>query len=318
MNTIFSTADVHLRDRFDYWHSVACKTIVSNDAEPFDKLSFAAKLAVGKIADIDLVSFENSPMWVRHTEKHARNLNSDDFLFCLQHAGSLLVEQGGREAQLMMGDMVLVDPARAYQARFQSNSKLLVFKVPRILLAPHTAPVSEFAALPIRSAPGAPGLISNILAALPQHAAKLDSSAHAIIQCQVLDLLRLALGQVSDRTHVSRARLLGLGRIKSAISARLPDPALNPARVAEAANVSIRYANSILAQEGTSLSRLIRDMRLARVKRILDEAPLVNVSIKEIASNWGFSDMTHFGRMFKREFGCSPREYRKRAPNRDN
>jgi helix-turn-helix protein len=33
-----------------------------------------------------------------------------------------------------------------------------------------------------------------------------------------------------------------------------------------------------------------------------------------IAFAWGFSDLSHFGRRFKAEFGCSPGEYRKR-PN---
>jgi AraC-like DNA-binding protein len=36
-------------------------------------------------------------------------------------------------------------------------------------------------------------------------------------------------------------------------------------------------------------------------------------TVSEIAYAWGFSDMTHFGRKFRRVYGLSPSEYRKRA-----
>jgi len=35
--------------------------------------------------------------------------------------------------------------------------------------------------------------------------------------------------------------------------------------------------------------------------------------IAQIAYSWGFSDMTHFSRCFRRAFGVSPREYRQQA-----
>ena len=222
-----------------------------------------------------------------------------------------MVEQGGREARVKMGEIVLLDPARPYQGDFQSNSKLLVFKVPRNLLTARTALVSRLTALPIRPTPGAAGLISDILAALPRHAAELHSSTHAIIQCHFLDLMEIAFAQISDHKHVSHTRRLGLSRIKSEAAARLSDPALSAAHVADAAGISIRHANSLLALEGISLTRLIKDMRLARIKAALTDRSLDSISIKEIASGWGFSDMTHFGRIFKRKFGNTPRDYRK-------
>ena len=111
------------------------------------------------------------------------------------------------------------------------------------------------------------------------------------------------------------ARWLGVARIKGEITARLADPALNPARVAAAAHMSIRHANSLLAQEGTSLARLIRDIRLARVEAAFTDRSLDRISIKEIATRLGLSDMTHFGRVFKRKFGSTPRDYRKGGPS---
>jgi AraC-like DNA-binding protein len=36
-------------------------------------------------------------------------------------------------------------------------------------------------------------------------------------------------------------------------------------------------------------------------------------SLSEIAYGWGFSDMTHFGRSFRKAYGMLPSEYRKLA-----
>jgi AraC-like DNA-binding protein len=311
VNTIFSTADVHPRDRFDYWHSTACRAITPHDSVPSERLSFKAKLSEARIGDIGLISFENSPMRVNHTQRHVRNADPDELLLCLHNAESSVIEQDGRAARLMNGDMVLVDPTRPYRADFQSNSKLLVYKVPRFLLGARMMSVAKLTAFPMRPTLGLPGFMCSLLTALPQHVASLDASAHATIQCHILDLVAIALARPSDHRHVPHARWLGVARIRSETTARLADPTLNPARLAGAANMSIRHANSLLAQEGTSLACLIRDMRLARVKAALSDVSLDGISIKEIASRWGFSDMTHFGRIFKKEFQATPRDYRK-------
>jgi AraC-like DNA-binding protein len=99
--------------------------------------------------------------------------------------------------------------------------------------------------------------------------------------------------------------------IHAAIEARLADPALDAKTVAAAAGVSVRYANAVLAEEGTSIMRLIQTRRLARCRRALDHPLQNHRTISEIAYGWGFSDMTHFGRRFKAAFGRSPRDYRR-------
>jgi AraC-like DNA-binding protein len=95
-----------------------------------------------------------------------------------------------------------------------------------------------------------------------------------------------------------------------------PEPgslALDSEIVAAAAGVSVRYANAVLAQEGTSIARLIQERRLARCRRAMEDPSQNHRTISEIAYGWGFSDMTHFGRRFKTAFGLSPRDYRRQS-----
>ena len=150
---------------------------------------------------------------------------------------------------------------------------------------------------------------------LPTHAGNLGAVAEEIVADQALDLVAVSFAKAmeGDRPRVSSARSLALVNLRAAVEARLADPALDPERIAAAAGVSVRYANAVLAQEGTSITRLIQTRRLARCRQALEDPLQGHWTISEIAYGWGFSDMTHFGRRFKAAFGSSPRDYRRRS-----
>jgi hypothetical protein len=87
MKTIFTTAEVDPKSRFDYWHSVACKNLVNHDSEPESRQTSQATLKCGNLGSIGLVLFENSPMRVAHTKHHIAHANSDVYFLCRQVAG---------------------------------------------------------------------------------------------------------------------------------------------------------------------------------------------------------------------------------------
>jgi len=67
---LFSTGQVHPRDRFDYWHSVACKQIVDHDSRPEKRTGFEAEIKAGSVGHMGVVQFRNSPMLVTHTNSY--------------------------------------------------------------------------------------------------------------------------------------------------------------------------------------------------------------------------------------------------------
>jgi AraC-like DNA-binding protein len=149
---------------------------------------------------------------------------------------------------------------------------------------------------------------------LPEVAVGLTIGApQEIVREQILDLVALSVGNAMGQgmRRVSSARAVVLMKVRAAIEARLAEPGLDAQSVARAAGVSLRYANAALADEGTSISRLIQSRRLLRCRRALEDPAQAHRSVSEIAYGWGFSDMTHFGRKFRAAFGLLPSEYRK-------
>ena len=44
MQRLFSTDDVQPRERFDYWHQIACRNILNHDSRPENQSAFHASI----------------------------------------------------------------------------------------------------------------------------------------------------------------------------------------------------------------------------------------------------------------------------------
>ncbi len=307
MNKIFSTEDVTLPERFDYWHQVACQTIVDHHSKPKCSESFGAYINAGAIAELQLIMFENSPMLVSRTAQHIGRARHDDVFGCLQLSGELMLEQEGRETRLQPGDLTLLDPMLPYSGQFLDGSRLLVLKVPRSSLEARIGKTRSLVCRGIKQESSEHRLASSFIALLPAQAEGLSPPASELIKELTIDLLGLSLAKMTQTLpRISSGRMLVLFNLRAAVETRLCDPSLDPESVAAAAGVSVRYANSILAEDDQSISRVILERRLARCRRSLEDPHQAHRSISEIAYGWGFSNMTYFGRMFKIAFGLAP------------
>jgi AraC family transcriptional regulator, positive regulator of tynA and feaB len=307
VKTIFSTAEVHQRDRFDFWYEVACKNIIRHRSTPDDRRAFHAELQSAALAEVDLCLFENAPMSVSHAP-----LEDDRLIVGRQLAGTFGLEQSSREVLLHPGDVTLVDPRLPWSGKFFPGSKFLLLKIPRRALEARVGKTSDMTVRPIRPLEAENRLTSAFLAMLPTYADELGPVTEELVKNQALDLIAVSLAKVMEsQPRVSSARSLAVMNVCAAIEARLADPALDPETVAAAAGISVRYANAALAQEGTSIRRLIQERRLARCRRALEDPSQAHRTVSEIAYGWGFSDMTHFGRRFRATYGLLPSEYRR-------
>jgi len=315
MQQLFSTRDVHPRERFDYWHEVTRKNIVYHDGQPDNRLQFEAEIKAGVLSDISFIRTTISPLTVSRTASHIARDRNDDLLVYRQIAGTWALEQEGREVLLKAGDLTLIDPMLPASGTFSSGSDVLFIKLPRRDLEARIGKVRRMVARAMKPLDPETSLVSSFLAMLPARLGKMSQVAEEVLKHQTIDLIAMSLGKMvqSDTPPVSSVRGLVLLKVRAAIETRLSDPALDGQAVANAAGVSVRYANAVLAEEGTSIARYIQERRLARCRRTLKDPQQAHRSLSEIAYGWGFSDMTHFGRSFRKAYGMLPSEYRKLA-----
>jgi AraC family transcriptional regulator, positive regulator of tynA and feaB len=153
---------------------------------------------------------------------------------------------------------------------------------------------------------------SSFIEILPDLVGELPTAAEAIAHEQTLDLIGASLLKATrpGKQGTSTVRSMALMNVRAAVELLLNNPSAGRAEVAQAAGVSVRYANALLAEQNTWIAKLIQTKRLARCRMALEDPFQKHRTISDIAYGWGFSDMTHFGRTFKAAYGLSPRDYR--------
>jgi AraC-like DNA-binding protein len=129
----------------------------------------------------------------------------------------------------------------------------------------------------------------------------------------VLDLLTAALADRLDRAPAvpadARRRVL-LTRIHGFTEARLPDPGLNPAVVAAAHHISLRYLHRLFESHEHGVASVIRQRRLERCRVDLLDPTLAGRPAAAIGARWGFASPAHFNRVFREAYGLPPGAYR--------
>ena len=135
----FSTSTVHPRDRFDFWHSVACKSYVEHECNASSPASFEGHVDIAPLAHTSLSTYSNAPARIWRTPRQVATARSDDLFLCLQISGTCQVSQDGRDALLQPGDFCLADTAGAYTFLYPERSSQLVLKIERAQLEARVA-----------------------------------------------------------------------------------------------------------------------------------------------------------------------------------
>jgi AraC-like DNA-binding protein len=308
-----STNDVHPRDRVAYWREVATRAYVRHHFRSVSGASFSGTIQAGSLADLGVSTFECDPCRVDRTARDASRDDTDDIHICFNVAGRSIVEQNGRQAVNEAGSFMLLETRRPFATVFEMNMRAHGFTLPRRLLEARLGSASAFTARAIDIHSPLAKMTAAFFAMLPACLDTIDAAAASKITEQALDLIALTYSVATQYAGVSLSspKTIALMRLKSVIDARLPDPEFGPELAAAEAGLSVRYANALLAQEGTSIQRYIVTRRLDRCRRSLEDPKQAHRLIGDIAYCWGFSDLTHFCRRFRAEFGFSPREYRR-------
>jgi AraC family transcriptional activator of tynA and feaB len=84
----------------------------------------------------------------------------------------------------------------------------------------------------------------------------------------------------------------------------------NAASLARKFGCSLRYVHKRFSSTGRSVGEHVNDRRVLASARSLLDPGCRRMTIAEIAFAAGFSDISHFNRLFKRCHGLSPRDFR--------
>jgi AraC family transcriptional regulator len=203
----------------------------------------------------------------------------DEAYLCLVAAGGYSQQSGGTELDCQPG-LLLAHPEDAPAAALAGNRVLF-----RLIAANNRLPGAD-----------------RLLARIERELRATDDAAPLALQSAVLELIALAC-----RAGDEQRRPAWLQRVVQRLH---DDPSHTPSlnELATLAGVHPSHlARSFQRMQGVSVGEYQRGIRIELARKALRDG---RRSIAEIAAEAGFSDQSHFARVFRRATGQTPREFR--------
>jgi AraC-like DNA-binding protein len=242
---------------------------------------------------------------VRRPPELIGDASSGLVLFSMQLRGRSQVTQGDGTATVLPSHGVLYRTDAPYDLMFATSADLMIVQLPIAALSISRDELETVTAVAVRLADDAQfSLLARVVGSHLSNRPLVSAAAVASVSAELLGSGLHRLATAASRP-MSREALSAV--LRSTIVRRLDDPRLSVSSLAQEVGASTRAVHAVFADEGTSPSREIRHLRLARAAKLLAST---NLPIAEVARASGFADAATFRNAFRREAGQAPRDYR--------
>lgn len=275
-----------------------------------DVSSFTSHITAYSGRKLHIAALRFSP----HITKSQHFFRPTRWLVTLQREGTAFVMQDGRSSEVKAGDLFLIDPSRPFSIRTDHIYTQSIYLEPDALR--RSIPEADtLTATAVSCNDGAAHLFAAFVDQMFSCASTLDEHQADHLAGALPHVLSAALSHTVRKigTAPSRLRALHRQRVMDYLRDNLRNSTLEAHSVAEAVGLSTRYLYELFAGDGESLMKSVWSQRLEHCRSDLASPALAARSIGEIAYYWGFNDVAHFSRSFKKRFGIAPREFRRDA-----
>jgi AraC-like DNA-binding protein len=294
---------------FEHWHYATCHNYSITDyrrAKPGPFTGHISARSFGSLTVSKLSSFASeSRIEVVRGSAEIRGDPRDQFMLFLVYCGDVGFAQNERTARLQGGDMIIYDQARPFTMGFGGDARQIIVSIPRPLMASRLPDVERFTARPIASRSKLGALTAAVVRQLVEFETSLDEDIANRVGGSALDILATALeAELSEDAEGDGRHHARLMRVKRYVVANLHDPEMTIESIAAAQNLAPRTLHRLFSAEGTTPIRWLWQQRLSASYKALAEGHVRHVT--DAALSFGFTDLSHFSRAFRKTFGHAP------------
>src|SRR5262249_26820731 len=218
---------------------------------------------------------------------------NDAIVLHVPQAGRRTVSQLGREASVEPGGGLLTSNADPSTIVLPEPSRFTSIGLPRKLMTTLVPGIESTLVRPIPACSGALRLLMRYLEMLEGDDSLKSIELRRATATHIQDLAALAIGGAREAAEIARGRGGRAARaraIKDDIVQHLTDGDVSPTALALRQGVTPRYVHKLFESEGTSLSRFVLGLRLARVHRMLSDPRYAGQTIVALVYQAGFGD----------------------------
>jgi len=233
---------------------------------------------------------------------------NDGYSFLISQSRNLEVTHRGRDLRLSRNDATLLHLCETGSVGSRNNVMLVSVLIPNAELTARCTNLSNAVIHRFPQRSEALHLLRGYIHTLEK--GKLRHSARGLetVRRHIIDLIALA---ITSRSAVGESSLSAVtaARLKVAleyIARNFEKPGLTLAAVAHSQGISSRYLQRVMEISGVSFTASVNELRLQKALMLLTEASDGASRISDVAFQVGFSDVSHFNRLFRSRFGDTP------------
>jgi len=314
--TLFSSRDAPPGKEIEYWHDVVCEKVLELNFKALEERRFQGEFSVMPVGDLTVGNFRFSPLVGKRHGASVSNAGDTSAMLCFPLSGATENEVGTRRLLLPAGSGAIFRENRSYIVTNRTAIHMITLQIPEGAIAGGTTVLERVAYRDLARSSELFPLVRGYVERLATLTSDLSADMASRVGRNLADLVNAMVAEVAQQSPVclSEYKALALMRVHMFVEEYLACPDLNPQMVSSALRLTQRYMNKLLAAEGTSLGRLIRDRRLERIAADLRDPALAMRNISMIAMANGFTDQCHFSKTFRQRYAMSPRQYRAENP----
>jgi AraC-like DNA-binding protein len=299
-------------DRIREWREQYARRRLRVDFEPLPGTPFHASVKP-IFPELRVVRATLSPGFLYRDEDLLRD-GDDSIGFVVAQSRELTARHLGREVRLAPGDATMMLMAATGGVGWRESSALFDMLIPPAEWEARGARPKDVLMQRLWGKSEAMQLLRCYIRSLERSGLTAFGNDPAIPRRHIIDLAVLAatarhpIGESSESAIVA-TRLAGA---LDYITSHFLDTELSLTKVARSLRISPRYLQRLLESSGRSFTAHVTELRLKRAFTLLTSQCGDKVRISDIALQSGFSDISHFNRLFRSRFRGTPSDVRAR------
>jgi AraC-like DNA-binding protein len=313
----YVTDELAQRNRVSAWRERISDLLMEIEVRPDAAASgFKSAEVARSLGDLQLLKMNFTASQI--IRKAGDGEGSGYFLLHVNCSGVVVVSSMGRLLTLEEGEAVVLDGAQAFTIHRREAGASYVVRIPRGRMMQMVLLAETVVMRKLPDAAGSSHLLTAYLDAV-LHAVQASPRVDQLTYRHFSDLLALvldpAVAAATDSSGIVPDDNRGMSgtrfrAAKSYVVEHAHDQ-ISIGQVADHLGITERHAQRLFESHGTTFTAFLNDIRLARAHALLSDPASDRLRIRSICFKTGYRDVSHFNRVFRARYGCTPAEVRK-------
>ncbi|MEU6147738.1 helix-turn-helix domain-containing protein [Streptomyces sp. NPDC047081] len=308
------TADRPESEQYSYWREVVCEAFTPlrpaarGTRDSWDRGGLNGWVDAHAYGKINGAEIETCDQTIHHGREELSRIEDEVVFVNLMLRGRCVVSQGASTCLSGPGTFSIVDATRTFHLDYLDDWRTLSFRIP-VRSLPHGLP-AEVNAVTYSAAHGMGSIVADTMRAAWRSAATLTEAQATSTGTALASLVNALAHGMPTGDHVNSGTNDDAIRdsIEHYLTRHLLYGDTSPAAIAHHFGISVRKLHLLYEDAPATFSQTVMRLRAHLCAEDL-LAHQGRVTLTDLAMKWGFSDLSHLNRVFRRQFGYRAAEY---------